>query len=67
MEAEFDIPRSDLSALIRMILSNPGMLSAEKRKQFYYLAPAVIDRIEELVRAAFQPGEGPGSDGGSGE
>ncbi|PMS38048.1 hypothetical protein B0G57_101255 [Trinickia symbiotica] len=67
VEAEFDIPRSDLSALIWMIRSNQGKLSAGKRKQFYYLPPAVIDRIEELVTAAFQPGEGQPSDGGSGE
>ncbi|PTB21993.1 cell filamentation protein Fic [Trinickia symbiotica] len=67
VEAEFDIPRSDLSALIRMIHSNQGKLSAGKRKQFYYLPSAVIDRIEELVTAAFQPGEGQPSDGESGE
>lgn len=63
LEAEFDIPRSDLSALIRMIHSNQGKLSGGKRKQFYYLPPAVIDRIEELVSAAFQAVDGQPGDG----
>jgi hypothetical protein len=50
---EFDLPRKDLSALIRMIQSNKGVLSAHRRKQYQHLPRAVLDRIEEVVREAF--------------
>ena len=50
---EFDLPRKDLSALIRMVQSNKGVLSAHRRKQYQHLPPAVLDRIEQVVRDAF--------------
>jgi Fic/DOC family len=51
---ELDLPQKDLSALIRMIQSNKGMLSSNRRKQFSYLPGTVLDRIEEVVRCAFE-------------
>lgn len=53
LDSEFDIPQKDLSALIRMIHSNNGKLSENRRKQFYYLPPEVLARVEEVVRQAF--------------
>ena len=53
LEAEFDLPRHDLSALIRMIQSNHGTLSAHRRKQYHHLPSAVLDRIEAIVQQAF--------------
>lgn len=51
---ELDLPQKDLSALIRMIQSNKGTLSANRRKQYHYLPTTVLDRIEEVVRQAFE-------------
>jgi hypothetical protein len=65
LEAEFDLPQTDLSALIRMIQSNTGKLSTNKRKQYFYLPPEVLDHIEEIVREAFNPTE-EGEERGSG-
>jgi fido (protein-threonine AMPylation protein) len=53
LDAEFDLPQKDLSALIRMIQSNQGTLSANKRKQYNHLPIDVLARIEEIVRQAF--------------
>ena len=53
LEAEFDLPRKDLSALIRMIQSNQGMLSAHRRKQYFHLPAEVLERIEVIVQQAF--------------
>ncbi|KAG0162172.1 hypothetical protein DFQ30_002880 [Apophysomyces sp. BC1015] len=53
LDAEFDLPQSDLSALIRMVKFNNGKLSTTKRKQYYYLPDDVIAHIEEVVREAF--------------
>ncbi|NDP60422.1 MAG: Fic family protein [Oxalobacteraceae bacterium] len=53
LDATFDLPRSDISKLIRMIHGNDGALSATKRKQFAHLPEAVIDQVERIVRAAF--------------
>lgn len=50
---EFDLPRKDLSALIRMIHSNKGTLSLHRRKQYSYLPDDVLDRIEKVVGLAF--------------
>ncbi|WP_277185778.1 Fic family protein [Caballeronia sp. BR00000012568055] len=50
---EFDIPRKDLSALIRMTQSNKGVLSAHRRKQYSHIPAQVMDRIEEVVRQSF--------------
>jgi hypothetical protein len=51
---ELDLPQKDLSALIRMIQSNQGTLSASRRKQYSHLPEKVLDRIEEVVSQAFE-------------
>lgn len=50
---ELDLPQKDLSALIRMAQSNRGALSAKRRKQYWHLPETVLDRIEAVVRQAF--------------
>ena len=55
LDNELDLPQKDLSALIRMIQSNQGTLSTSRRKQqYYYLPEKVLNRIEEVVRQAFE-------------
>lgn len=51
--AEFDLPNKDISALIRMIQSNHGKLSGNKRKQFAHLPNNVLDRIEAVIQDVF--------------
>lgn len=53
LEAEFDLPKKDLSALIRMAQSHQGRLPARRQKQFFYLPTNVLGRIEEVVRESF--------------
>lgn len=53
LDAEFDLPRKDLSALIRMAQSNEGRLSVRRRKQYSHLPADVLDRVEEVVRESF--------------
>lgn len=53
MDAELDLPNKDLSALIRMIQSNKGVLSENRRKQFNHVPKHILDRIEQVVREAF--------------
>ncbi len=53
LDATFDLPRSTISKLIRMIHGNDGVLSATKRKQFAHFPEAVIDQIERIVRGSF--------------
>lgn len=48
--AEFDLPRKDLSALIRMAQSSQGRLYGKRRKQYFHLPVDVQDRVEEVVR-----------------
>jgi hypothetical protein len=55
LNGELNLPRPDLSALIRMTQSNNGKLSSHKRKKYAYLPDDVIARIEEVVREAFGP------------
>ncbi|MDE3023435.1 MAG: Fic family protein [Pseudomonadota bacterium] len=50
--AEFDLPNKDISALIRMIHSNHGRLSENKRKKFAHLPDNVLSRIEAITQAA---------------
>ncbi|QEI08708.1 Fic family protein [Pigmentiphaga aceris] len=50
---EFDLPRSDLSALIRMAQSQQGRLSINRRKQYAHLPENVFARIEQVVTEAF--------------
>lgn len=54
LNSELDLPQKDLSTLIRMIQSNNGTLSANRRKQFDHLPEKVLGRIEEVVRQAFE-------------
>ena len=49
----FDLPNKDISALIRMIHSNQGNLSAHRRKQFAHLPEEVLNRIEAITQGAF--------------
>ncbi|VCU70055.1 Fic/DOC family protein [Pigmentiphaga humi] len=53
LDAELDLPRKDLSALIRMAQSQQGRLSLHRRKQYVHLPAAVLDRIEQVVCEAF--------------
>ncbi|WP_243712162.1 hypothetical protein [Burkholderia pyrrocinia] len=53
LDSEFDLPQSDLSALIRMVKSNGGKLSEKKRKQYFHLPDEVIARIEQVVQESF--------------
>ena len=53
LDAEFDLPRKDLSALIRMAQSSQGRLSAKRRKQYFHLPVDVLDRVEEVVCESF--------------
>lgn len=50
---QIDLPQKDISALIRMIHSNDGVLSQHRRKQYAHLPATVLDQIEALVRSAF--------------
>jgi hypothetical protein len=50
---ELNIPRSDLSALIRMVQSNNGKLSSNKRKAYKHLPDEIIARIEYVVCESF--------------
>jgi len=53
VDAAYNLPKSDISALIRMIHSNSGTLSANRRKQFAHLPEEVLDAIEKIVQQAF--------------
>jgi hypothetical protein len=55
LDAELDVPNKDLSALIRMTHSNSGVLSEHRRKQYNHIPKHVLDRIEQVVREAFNP------------
>jgi hypothetical protein len=52
LNRELNLPQKDLSALIRMIRSNQGSLSAHRRKQYFHLPGEVLNRIEEVVAQA---------------
>lgn len=54
LDAELDLPNKDLSALIRMIQSNNGVLSENRRKQYVHVPTQILDRIEQIVREAFK-------------
>ncbi len=56
---ELDLPQKDLSALIRMIQSNHGRLSAHRRKQYGHLPTHVLDRIEEVAGQSFESAAAP--------
>ncbi len=52
VDSEFDLPSKDVSLLVRWIMDQGGRLSAHRRKQVKHLPKEVLDRIEEIVRAA---------------
>lgn len=54
LDAELDLPRKDLSALIRMAQSQHGQLSKHRRKQYSHLPDWVLERIENVVRETFE-------------
>jgi len=54
LNSELDLPQKDLSTLIRMIQSNQGTLSANRRKQYHHLPEKVLNHIEEVVRQSFE-------------
>jgi len=56
LDDELDLPNKDLSALIRMIHSNKGILSENRRKQYSHLPKRILDRIEQIVGDAFSQG-----------
>ncbi|MDP2788153.1 MAG: Fic family protein [Pseudomonadota bacterium] len=56
LDSELDLPRKDLSALIRMAQSQGGKLSVNRRRQYAHLPEAVLDRIEAVVGRVFNPG-----------
>ena len=64
LDAEFDLPRKDLSALIRMAQSNEGRLSVRRRKQYSHLPADVLDHVEEVVRKSFGLSSQDGSEEG---
>jgi len=61
LDAELDLPNKDLSALIRMVHSNQGVLSENRRRQYSHIPKDILDHIEDVVRQAFnQPNTNPG-------
>jgi hypothetical protein len=69
LDAELDLPNKDLSALIRMIYSNKGVLSENRRRQYIHVPKQILDRVEQVVREVFNQagtdiGEAGISDGG---
>lgn len=51
VNARFDVRGSDLAQLVMMCLSNNGIVSRNRRKQFQYSVPEeVFDFIEERAR-----------------
>jgi len=53
IDTELDLPQTDIGRLVRMIQTNEGRLSNNKRKMFAHLPDSVIERIETIVRQAF--------------
>ncbi|KJK18545.1 Fic family protein [Pseudomonas sp. 2(2015)] len=53
VDEQFDVRGSELSNLVMMCLSNGGVVSRHRRKQFQYTVPAhVFDFIEQAARQA---------------
>lgn len=54
LNAELDLPSKDLTNLIRMAISERGVLSNNRRKQFARVATSqMCDQIEQVVRDTF--------------
>ncbi|MFT4437893.1 hypothetical protein ACMX25_31580 [Caballeronia sp. 15715] len=56
IDAEFDIPQYDVSALIRSIVANRGRLPLDGRSRYGYLPDDVLQRVEAIVREVFRSG-----------
>lgn len=56
IDAKYNLPKNDISALIRMVKSNGGMLSGNRRKQYAHLPTDVLDDIETVINEAFATG-----------
>ena len=54
LNTELDLPQKDLSALIRMIQFNQGTLSRNSKKQYFHVPEVALNRIEKVVRQAFE-------------
>ena len=54
LNKELDLPQKDLAALIRMIYSNKGILSENRRKQYAHLPEHVLNLIENIVKQECQ-------------
>lgn len=51
VDEQFDVRGSDLAALVMMCLTNGGVVSNNRRKQYLYRVPeAIFDGIEEVTR-----------------
>lgn len=51
VDEQFDVRGSDLAALVMMCLTNGGVVSNNRRKQYLYRVPeAIFDGIEEATR-----------------
>ncbi len=53
IDAKYNLPKNDISALIRMVKSGDGKLSENRRKQYAHLPAEVLDDIETVIRGAF--------------
>ena len=53
IDTEFDLPKTDIARLVRMIQGNDGQLSKKKRKTFERLPDSVIERVEAIVSQNF--------------
>ncbi|MOA40402.1 hypothetical protein D3C78_1622760 [compost metagenome] len=51
MDERYDVRGSDLANLVMMCLSNNGVVSQNRRRQYQYTVPeAVFDYIEQAAR-----------------
>jgi hypothetical protein len=57
IDATYNLPKSDISSLIRMVKGSDGKLSGNRRKQFTHLPTDVLDNIEKIIQEAFAPPE----------
>jgi hypothetical protein len=56
IDAKYNLPKNDISALIRMVKSNGGKLSGNRRKQYAHLPTDVLDDVEVVINEAFATG-----------
>lgn len=53
IDAKYNLPKSDISALIRMVKNSEGKLSDNRRKQYAHLPAEVLDDIETVIQGVF--------------